>query len=203
MSIMQSIWRVLSRVVLAVPMLLAACDFRTVTRGQEKEGVAIDIYGHSVHDLGGELVPLEQYRGQVVLVVNLASKCGYTGQYANLQSLQKDYADKPFTVLGFPCNDFGGQEPGGRESIEACAAGYGADFPIMAKVQVKSGDGQSPVYRDLAAAMDVGPKWNFGKFLVGPDGAPVAFFGSSVKPDSAEVRAAIDGAMSSRAGGAL
>lgn len=186
-----------SQVIFAVPRLLAACDFRAVTRRHDKAGAQVDFFGHSVRGLSGQEVSLERFRGRVVLVVNLASKCGYTGQYANLQKLQKEYEGQPFSVIGFPCNDFGGQEPGGYESIEACAAGYGADFPIMGKVQVKAGVGQSEVYRDLAASIGAQPNWNFGKYLVGADGIPRAFYGSSVKPDSEEVRAAIDAAIAS------
>lgn len=201
MKLWKSTRRIISRVIFAVPLLLAACDFRTVTRQNEKDSVPIDFYRHSVLDLRGQEVSLEKFRGQVVLVVNLASKCGYTGQYADLQKLQKEYEGQPFSVIGFPCNDFGGQEPGGYESIEACAAGYGADFPIMGKVQVKAGIGQSEVYRDLAASIGAQPNWNFGKYLVGPDGMPRAFYGSAVKPDSEEVRAAIGAAIASSVGG--
>ena len=194
-------WRHVTRLAMAVPMLLAACDFRTVTRNAESEGAEIDIYRHEVKDLRGDHVSLSQFRGQVVLLVNLASQCGYTGQYGNLQKLQDDLRDQPFTVIGFPCNDFGGQEPGGADSIETCAAGYGADFPIMEKVQVKSGAGQSPVYQDLAASLDATPSWNFGKYLIGADGVPIAFFGSSVKPDSEKVRTEISAAIQAHLGG--
>ena len=183
-------------------LLIAACDYRTVSRSQEQEGSAIDIYSHTVDSLNGTSVNLGEFQGQVLLIVNLASQCGYTSQYRDLQALQEDYAGKPFTVIGFPSNDFGGQEPGGPETIQACAAGYGADFPIMAKVEVKAGEAQSPVYADLESALGVSPTWNFGKYLVDAQGKPAAFFGSSINPNSDEVRAEVDALIvSKKAGG--
>jgi glutathione peroxidase len=184
--------RIFTSLFMAVPFLILACDYRTTSRSPSKEGNSMNIYSHTVDSLSGAPVDLGELQGQVVLIVNLASKCGYTGQYRDLQSLQNSYEGKPFTVIGFPCNDFGGQEPGGPETIEACAAGYGADFPIMAKVQVKAGDGQSPVYADLSSTMGDAPSWNFGKYLVDAQGQAVAFFGSSINPDSTEVRSQID-----------
>lgn len=161
----------------------------------------MNIYTHTVQSLSGAPMDLGVLQGKVVLMVNLASKCGYTSQYRDLQALQDSYEGKPFTVIGFPCNDFGGQEPGAPETIEACAAGYGADFPIMAKVKVKAGDGQSPVYAALSSAMEEAPSWNFGKYLVDAQGQPVAFFGSSINPDSPQVRTQIDALLAGTNGG--
>ncbi len=193
--------RIFTRLLMTLPFLIPACDYRTTSRSPSKEGIPVNIYGHTVESLSGAPMDLRELQGQVVLMVNLASKCGYTGQYQDLQSLQNSYEGKPFTVIGFPCNDFGSQEPGGPETIEACAAGYGADFPIMAKVQVKPGDGQSPVYAELSSTMGAAPSWNFGKYLVDAQGQPVAFFGSSINPDSPEVRTQIDALLAGTNGG--
>ena len=193
--------RVFTRLLMTLPFLIPACDYSTNNRSPSKEGSPMNIYGHTVESLNGAPMDLGELQGQVVLIVNLASKCGYTGQYRDLQSLQDSYEGKPFTVIGFPCNDFGGQEPGGSETIEACAAGYGADFPIMAKVQVKAGDGQSPVYAALSSTMEEAPSWNFGKYLVDAQGQPVAFFGSSINPDSPQVRTQIDALLTGTKGG--
>ena len=184
--------RIFTSLLMTLPFLIPACDYRSTSRSPSKEGSPINIYTHTVQSLSGAPMDLGVLQGKVVLMVNLASKCGYTSQYRDLQVLQDSYEGKPFTVIGFPCNDFGGQEPGGAETIEACAAGYGADFPIMAKVQVKAGDGQSPVYAALSSTMDEVPSWNFGKYLVDAQGQPVAFFGSSINPDSPQVRTQID-----------
>ena len=150
------------------------------------------IYTLGCNDVQGGQAGLQQFDGNVTLLVNVASHCGYTGQYTTLQALQERYADKAFSVVAFPCNDFGGQEPGDAKSINACAATHGATFPIMEKCVVKAGPGQSPIYTMLAAATDTLPRWNFGKYLVNAQGTPVAFFGSSIDPMDATVTDQID-----------
>ena len=149
-----------------------------------------------IHTLQGAATSLAQYRGKVTLVVNVASKCGYTPQYTGLEELHTKLKDKGFAVLGFPSNDFGGQEPGTPEQIRAfCTDKYHVDFPMFAKLQTTAGEGQSEVYGLLGKASGKLPNWNFGKYLVGRDGTVLQFFDSKVKPDSAELRAAIDKAL--------
>jgi glutathione peroxidase len=134
--------------------------------------------------------------GRTALVVNVASKCGLTPQYTGLEELQKELGDKAFTVVGFPCNQFGGQEPGSSEEIaEFCSATYGVTFPMTAKVEV-NGPGRDPVYARLVetsdaegAAGDI--QWNFEKFLLAPDGSVAARFRPRVEPDAPAVRDAI------------
>jgi glutathione peroxidase len=144
--------------------------------------------------LAGASESLSAYQNKVVLVVNTASQCGFTPQYAGLEKLQQDYKGKPFAVLGFPSNDFGAQEPGTAEEIKTfCETRYHVTFPMFAKVATK-GAGQSPVYTFLTK--DHGePKWNFHKYLVGKDGQVVQAFPSKVAPESAELRGAIDAAL--------
>jgi glutathione peroxidase len=138
--------------------------------------------------------------GRAALVVNVASRCGLTPQYAQLEDLQREYGDRGFTVLGVPCNQFAGQEPGTAEEISAfCSATYGITFPMTGKVEV-NGDGAAPLYRLLTsvpdAAGEAGPvQWNFEKFLVAPDGAVLGRFRPRTEPASAEVRAAIEAAL--------
>jgi glutathione peroxidase len=140
--------------------------------------------------------------GRVALVVNVASRCGLTPQYEKLEALQREMSDKPFTVLGFPCNQFGEQEPGTAQEIATfCSATYGVTFPMTAKIDV-NGDGRDAVYDVLTKTADADGaagdiKWNFEKFLVGPDGAVLARFRPLVEPDAAEVRASIDSALAS------
>ena len=154
------------------------------------------LFSFKVQSLTGSPVDLAEYRGKAVLVVNVASKCGYTPQYADLESVWKEFKDKGLVVIGFPCNDFGGQEPGSASEIgEFCRKNYGVTFPMMSKVQTKAGEGQSDVYAFLSAATGKLPSWNFGKYLVGRDGTPIAFFGSGVKPTGEELRAAIEKAL--------
>ena len=149
--------------------------------------------------LDGAAVDLASYKGKAVLVVNVASRCGYTPQYEDLEKLWKEYKDKGLVVIGFPCNDFGGQEPGTSAEIgEFCRKNYGVTFPMMSKVQTKAGDGQSEIYAYLSAATGKLPSWNFGKYLVGRDGVPVAFYGSGTKPMGEELRAAIDKALGAK-----
>ena len=149
--------------------------------------------------LDGAPVDLAAYKGKAVLVVNVASKCGYTPQYADLETLWKEYKAKGRVDIGCPCNDFGGQEPGTSSEIgEFCRKNYGVGFPMMSKVQTKAGEGQSEIYAFLAAATGKLPSWNFGKYLVGRDGVPVAFYGSGVKPTGDELRKAIDTALAAK-----
>ena len=154
------------------------------------------VIDHVVQSLNGKDVDLSEYRGKAMLIVNTASKCGFTGQYAGLQSLYEKYADRGLVVVGFPSNDFGGQEPGSSDEIETfCQKNYGVTFPMMAKVHAKGSD-KAPVYETLTekTSKDIRGevKWNFTKFLVDADGNVVNRFGSSVKPMSAELTSAIE-----------
>ena len=150
--------------------------------------------------LDGSPVDLGSMAGKVVLVVNVASRCGYTAQYADLEKLWKEYRDRGLVVIGFPCNDFGGQEPGSEKEIgDFCRANFGVSFPMMSKVQTKPGKEQSPIYAFLGDATTTLPSWNFGKYLVGRDGAPIAFYGSGTKPMGDELRAAIERALAAKA----
>jgi glutathione peroxidase len=138
--------------------------------------------------------------GRVALVVNVASRCGLTPQYTQLEALQREYADRGFTVLGVPCNQFGGQEPGTAEEIEGfCSTTYGVTFPMTAKVEV-NGAGADPLYRRLTQVPDAGGEagpvtWNFEKFLLSGDGAVLARFRPQTQPDSPEVRTAVEDAL--------
>ena len=157
------------------------------------------LFSFKASSLDGKPFDLAELKGKAVLVVNVASKCGYTPQYADLETLWKEYRDKGLVVVGFPCNDFGGQEPGSAGEIgEFCRKNYGVTFPMMSKVQTKAGAGQSEIYAFLSAATGKLPSWNFGKYLVGRDGRPVAFYGSGVKPTGSELRTAIDQALAAK-----
>lgn len=135
------------------------------------------------------------HAGKVLLVVNTASQCGYTDQYAGLEALHQRLAGRGFAVLGFPSNDFRGQEPGSEEAIAAfCTNMYGVRFPMYEKVVV-TGEQATGLYRDLAAATGVAPRWNFHKYLVGRDGRVLAQFASAVTPDDPALLAAIDRAL--------
>ena len=147
--------------------------------------------------IDGKPVDLAAYKGKVVLVVNVASRCGKTPQYAGLQKLYDANKDKGFVILGFPANDFGGQEPGSDAQIaEFCSANYGVTFPMFSKITVKGPD-KAPLYKTLTETAD--PKgevgWNFEKFLIGKDGAVVGRFKSGVAPDDAKLVKAIEAAL--------
>ena len=154
--------------------------------------MAVNVSSVSVTNAAGEAQTLGSFAGQVVLVVNVASRCGFTRQYAGLQALQQTYGPKGFTVLAFPCNDFGAQEPGSVEEIQQfCSTTYGVNFPIYAKVAI----GSAP-FDTLTQSAPAGPvAWNFEKFLIGKDGTVVGRFKSAVEPDSAELKAAIEAAL--------
>jgi glutathione peroxidase len=146
-----------------------------------------DIYDIEVETLRGEKRKMEAYRGKALLIVNVASKCGFTPQYEGLQKLHDEYADRGFEVLGFPCNQFGAQEPGTEEEIGAfCQKNYGVTFPMHAKIEV-NGDGTHPLYRYLrnekGGILGDAIKWNFTKFLVSPSGDVVGRFSPKKKPE--------------------
>lgn len=142
---------------------------------------------------GKEKVNLNKtYGGKVLLVVNTASKCGYTPQYDGLEKLQQQYASQGFSVLGFPSNDFKGQEPGSEKQIqEFCTLTYGVKFPMFEKVHV-IGDEATPLYKQLTQSTGVAPGWNFHKYLIARDGRVVAQFPSKVTPDDPALRSAIE-----------
>lgn len=162
---------------------------------------ATDLTAIPFQTITGEKTSLADYKGKVVLIVNTASKCGLTKQYKALEDLQDKYAGKGFTVIGFPCNDFGNQEPGTHEEIvEFCETKFAVSFPLMAKVSVK-GKNQHPLYAALTGKDGVFPgnvKWNFGKFLIGKDGKAIARFEPRTKPDAQELTAAIEKALAAQ-----
>lgn len=148
----------------------------------------------AVKDIDGKDTTLKAYAGKVLLIVNVASECGYTPQYAGLQALHEKMSGKGVAVLGFPCNDFGGQEPGSEAVIKTfCTENYKVTFPMFSKVAIK-GDAKHPLYAALQSSSgEVG--WNFEKFLVGKDGKVLKRFGSDVEPESPELLAAIEAAL--------
>jgi glutathione peroxidase len=151
----------------------------------------VTIYDIDIDALTGGPAGLGDLRGSVVLVVNVASKCGLTPQYAALQQLWTTYRDRGLVVLGVPCNQFGGQEPGTADEIgEFCSVTYGVTFPLTEKVEV-NGPGRHPLYRELVGGGD-DIQWNFEKFLVGPDGSVERRFGPGVAPDDPELIAALE-----------
>ena len=164
------------------------------------EAKTVDIYGLSVKTLEAEPAALSQYRGQVTLLVNVASACGYTPQYAGLERVYTKYKAQGFTVLGFPSNDFGRQEPGSPEQIrEFCVSKYRVDFPMFEKVQTKDGAGQSGIYAALKQSSGALPAWNFGKYLIGRSGAVLKFYPSKVEPEDPELTQAIEAALAAGA----
>jgi len=162
-----------------------------------KESPVPAVLNFTVNSLAGKPVELKKYLGKVVLIVNTASKCGLTPQYKGLESLHEKYASQGLSILGFPANNFGGQEPGSDKEIgEFCAQNYGVKFDMFSKISVK-GDDQHALYKVLTSAKstDVEPgdiKWNFEKFLIGKDGQIVKRFAPPVAPDSEEVVKAVE-----------
>ena len=154
------------------------------------------IYDQPIHTLSGDAATLADYRGRTVLVVNVASKCGLTPQYEGLERLHERYRDRGFSVLGFPCNQFMGQEPGTSEEIQTfCSVTYGVTFPLFEKIDV-NGENRHPIYAELVTVADGDGyegdvRWNFEKFLIGPDGA-VERFAPQVDPEDPVVVAAIE-----------
>jgi len=155
------------------------------------------LYDIPLRTLDGAATSLADHRGKAVLVVNVASKCGLTPQYEGLERLHKRYADQGFTVLGVPCNQFGGQEPGTAEEIQTfCSTTYGVSFPMLEKIEV-NGAGRHPLYTALTQVPDASGEagditWNFEKFLVGPTGEVVGRFRPRTEPEAAEITGAIE-----------
>jgi glutathione peroxidase len=161
------------------------------------------VYDFTLNSIDGQATPLSSYKGKVVLLVNVASRCGFTPQYTALEALYEKYKDRGFVIVGIPANNFGSQEPGTNQEIKTfCTSKYQVTFPMMAKVSVKGSD-ITPLYQFLTDKA-LNPKtggeigWNFTKFLVDADGKVVARFDSAVKPESPEVSSAIEKALASR-----
>ena len=158
------------------------------------------IYSFSARTLGGEEVSLDRYRGKVLLIVNTASECGFTPQYAGLQKLYETYAGRDFEILGFPCNQFGKQEPGDATQIGSfCEKNYGVSFPMFEKIDV-NGDDRHPIYEELTAAPDAEGNagditWNFEKFLVSGTGEVIGRFRPQVEPEDPAIVDAIEAAL--------
>ncbi len=159
------------------------------------------VYDVPLKDIDGKETSLKDYQGKVMLIVNVASKCGNTPQYKQLEELNKEFAKDGLAVLGFPCNDYGKQEPGSNEEIkEFCSTKYKVTFPMFDKVVCK-GPEKSPLYQVLSGPESPFPgdvKWNFGKFLVGKDGTILKRFEPKTKPDAPEVMAAIKEALAAK-----
>ena len=177
-----------------ITLLMASILCAGTVVGQSASGL-MDI---PLKDIEGKPTSLSTYKGKVLLVVNVASKCGLTPQYEALEAVHKKYQAKGFSVLGFPCNDFAGQEPGTNEEIKKfCSSKYDVSFPLFDKLHVKGAE-QHPLYAALTGKDSAFPgdvKWNFGKFLIGRDGKVLKRFEPKTTPDSPEVTAAIEQAL--------
>ena len=157
----------------------------------------MSIYDAPVEDLSGSPASLADYKGKALLIVNVASQCGLTPQYSGLQELHNTYGERGFEVLGFPCNQFGGQEPGTSDEIKTfCETNYGVSFPLFSKIEV-NGENRHPLYEELTQREDAEGKagdiqWNFEKFLVSPDGEIVGRFRPLVTPEDDALKEAIE-----------
>lgn len=164
---------------------------------------ASNVHEFTMNSIDGKPAPLDAYKGKVLLLVNVASKCGYTPQYKGLEALYRKYKDQGLVVVGFPANNFGAQEPGTDEEIKTfCSRTYDVTFPMYCKISVK-GDDKAPLYQfltDKAANPETGGevRWNFTKFLVDPTGKVIARFESKVTPDSPELTGAVEKALASK-----
>jgi glutathione peroxidase len=163
-------------------------------------GGGVSVYDFTVDDIDGTPQSLSVYKGKVVLIVNVASKCGYTYQYEGLETLYKTYKDRGLVILGFPSNDFLGQEPGSDEEIKNfCTLTYGVSFPMFSKLTVKGGMAH-PLYKYLTSKETNGKfagaiTWNFNKFLIGRDGTTLARFGSKDEPTGSSMVTAVEAAL--------
>lgn len=162
---------------------------------------AQSVYDVPLKNIDGKDASLKDYKGKVILVVNVASKCGYTPQYKGLEATFQKYKDKGLVVAGFPCNQFGSQEPGSNEEIKQfCSSKYSVTFPLFDKIEV-NGANRHPLYQILAGKDSPFPgdiKWNFNKFLIGKDGKIIKRFDSKAAPESKEVTEAIEAALAAK-----
>jgi len=180
--------------------IFAVAVFSRTGRDGKTAGTASSVYDFTLKDIDGKPVSLSQYRGKVVLLVNVASKCGLTPQYEGLQRVYQKYQDKGFVILGFPANNFMGQEPGSEQEIKSfCSIKYNVTFPMFSKISVK-GEGIHPLYQFLTSK-ETDPefsgdiKWDFNKFLIDKNGKIIARFEPPVKPEAPEVIQAIEKAL--------
>jgi glutathione peroxidase len=191
------------RAALSVLTIPASFVMLTAATSAQRQNAASGAVVSSLYDLKtttllGQPADLSAYRGKVTLVVNVASYCGFTPQYTGLEKLHRELSGKAFSVLGFPSNDFGEQEPGSpQEIVEFCKRTYDVTFPMFAKVATKPGPDQSPIYKFLGGSGHL-PAWNFAKYVLGKDGRVIAFFPSEVTPDAPELRHAIDRALAAK-----
>ena len=161
----------------------------------------MSVHGIPLRTLSGEPATLGELAGKTLLVVNVASRCGLTPQYEGLERLQRTYEDRGFSVVGFPCNQFGEQEPGTAEEIQTfCSTTYGVSFPLFEKIEV-NGASRHPLYTELTATPDVNGdagdiQWNFEKFLIGPGGAVIGRFRPPTQPEAQEILTAIEASLS-------
>lgn len=181
--------------------LLALVTFITLTTLPMTTQAATSLADIPLKDINGKDTSLAAYKGKALLIVNVASKCGYTPQYKSLEATFRKYKEQGLVVLGFPCNQFGAQEPGSNEDIKSfCSANYDVTFPLFDKLDVK-GPKQHPLYAALSGKTSAFPgdvKWNFGKFLVGRDGKLIKRWDSSAKPDGKEITEAIEAALAAK-----
>jgi glutathione peroxidase len=200
MAKFRAIFLTLLALSLLIDLTLPGQSFAEMTRSTpgklEDKKLDPGVHQFTVSDIDGRSIDLNAYKGKVLLIVNTASQCGYTPQYKGLQRIYSDYKDKGFVILGFPSNDFGGQEPGSNKEIkEFCELKYKVTFPIFAKVAVV-GPKQSPLFRYLtvdASKQQAGPiDWNFEKFLIDPHGKLIARFKSVVAPESPQLISQIE-----------
>lgn len=187
------------KIALFASIALVLAGQTTSAKKPTKTNISPSIHTLTVKNIDGKDVKLSTYKGKVLLLVNTASRCGYTYQYKGMQEIHTKYAKKGFSVLAFPCNDFGGQEPGTHKQIKAfCTGKFKTTFPIFSKVKVK-GKKKTPLYALLTDkskhSFGGAITWNFNKFLIGKDGRILARFGSSDEPNGAKVTKAIEKAL--------
>jgi glutathione peroxidase len=181
---------------LALTILAAVPAWAQDKKKKEAPLAKDSFYGLSTKTLEGQPAPLKEYAGKVALVVNVASKCGNTPQYTGLEKLYEELKDKNFVILGFPSNDFGGQEPGSAEEIRGfCTSNYKVTFPMFEKVVTKAGKDQSPIYANLGTQGKDLPNWNFSKYLVDKTGKVLKYYKANIKPEDATLRADIEAAL--------
>ena len=188
--------RLIAYTALALVVALALPASAQDKKKKEAPLPADSLYKLQTKSLDGKPVNLADYTGKVTLVVNVASQCGFTKQYTGMEKLYEELKDKGFVLLGFPSNDFGGQEPGSPEEIQKfCSSKFNVTFPLFEKVVTKAGKDQSPIYANLQAQAKELPAWNFSKYLVGKNGKVVKFYKSATTPEDPGLRADIEAAL--------